>query len=262
MNKIRSYIRLDNFFKVLGVASFAMGYSNYLHREKLESIRQRLEFETARRIKLEEQNIELLEKWKNSLENCQEFTSRFIELTKKANILNNKIRTTNENIEILNSKQGVKLEVNSLDLTDANNITDCSNEIVDNFHKFNNELEKLIELGRKSVDSLQSVDYLNNFEPLDSIREIISLLTYDQLIAFIHLSGVLTIALCIFSIILIFYSEKLIVYFKIEEKFPRFGKIVKLRRKFQNYYFIINVSIIIFILIGIAHINLNTLLNL
>jgi hypothetical protein len=176
--------------------------------------------------------------------------------------LNNKIRTTNENIEILNSKQGVKLEVNSPDLTDVTNITDRSTEIVDNFHKFNNELEKLIELGRKSVDSLQSVDYLNNFEPLDSIREIISLLTYDQLIAFILLSGVLTIALCIFSIILIFYSEKLIVYFKIEEKFPRFGKIIKLRRKFQNYYFIINVSIIIFILIGIAHINLNTLFNL
>jgi hypothetical protein len=62
MNKIRSYIRLDNFFKDLGVASFAMSYSNYLHREKLESIRQRLEFETARRIKLEKQNIELLEK--------------------------------------------------------------------------------------------------------------------------------------------------------------------------------------------------------
>jgi len=151
------------------IGSFSLGVTNYLHKEKIRVLRERLEMETERRIRLEEQNIELMNKWKDSLENCQEFTSRFWELAKKANILDKNIKTIEEKNEVISNQN------NNLDNIDSQDLIDSSSDIVDKFHKFNNELENLLKIGKKSVESLaylESNDFLNenlnNFEPFDT----------------------------------------------------------------------------------------------
>ena len=61
------------------------------------------------------------------------------------------------------------------------------------------------------------------------------------------LTGVLILN-CLLTLIAVFYGESLIIYLNLENKFPRFTKFIKLRSKFQQFYFFVN-SIIIFIAI-------------
>ena len=45
--------------------------------------------------------------------------------------------------------------------------------------------------------------------------------------------------------------------FKIEEKYPKIGRIIQLRRKFQNYYLIKNILLIVITLLPIIYLNYN-----
>jgi hypothetical protein len=268
---IKKHFKLDNVFKALSLCSFGLDINKLVYREKIKSVRVKLELEELRRMKLEDEKIELLHKWKDSLQDCNEFMRKFMELSKKGENLNNEItKVDNTNLKTdkivgndgtLNSNQQTVL-----DNIDSKEIVECSSNILEEFHNYNNNLEKLIDLRRKSMDSLQPNDFINNFDfnffnTLDSIREYISSLNYEQLVAFINLTGIITIALCIYSIIIIFYSEKLIIYCKLEERWPKLVKFIQLRRKFQNYYFIIDILIIFFILIGMGYVNILVLFN-
>ena len=52
----------------------------------------------------------------------------------------------------------------------------------------------------------------------------------------------------IFNIYSTIFGNEIIKYFKLEEKFPSFAKFIQLRRKFQQYYFILNIILIIIII--------------
>jgi hypothetical protein len=66
----------------------------------------------------------------------------------------------------------------------------------------------------------------------------------------IHIIYSLTILLFLSSLITVFYSDTIIKFYKLEEKYPRLAKFIQLRRKFQQYYFFFNsLGIIIFALI-------------
>jgi hypothetical protein len=86
-------------------------------------------------------------------------------------------------------------------------------------------------------------------------------LTLEQLGALAHLICSVTMLLCLISILVIVYSDFFLVYLKIEEKFPRIGKIIKLRRKFQQFYLFINFTIIFLFLIAIIFVNYTVLLK-
>jgi hypothetical protein len=58
----KKIFRIDKFFRTLGIASFAVGYTNYRHQEKLRTLREQLKLEELRRISLEDENRELLHK--------------------------------------------------------------------------------------------------------------------------------------------------------------------------------------------------------
>ena len=57
-----------------------------------------------------------------------------------------------------------------------------------------------------------------------------------------------------------YYSNKLIIYFELENKYPRLAKLIQLRRKFQNYYIGWNISLAIVALIYIMFINISVLI--
>ena len=60
----------------------------------------------------------------------------------------------------------------------------------------------------------------------------------------------------LFSIISIFYGEKLITYFDLENRFIKLSKFIQIRRKFQQYYLLLNISLIIIVLLLIIYVNI------
>ena len=83
---------------------------------------------------------------------------------------------------------------------------------------------------------------------IKSYNEWVGSLEIEQVVYVLNISVLLTVFFLVITLITIFYSDWLITKFNIEQKFPRIGKIIQLRRKFQNYSFFIN-SLIIFALI-------------
>ena len=53
----------------------------------------------------------------------------------------------------------------------------------------------------------------------------------------------------------IVYANFLLDKLKIEEKFPRIGKILRVRSKFVHFNLFINFSLVIFTLLGILYVN-------
>jgi hypothetical protein len=68
------------------------------------------------------------------------------------------------------------------------------------------------------------------------------------------LTGVLILN-CLLTLIAVFYGESLIIYFNLENKFPRFTKFIKLRSKFQQFYFFVNSIIIIIAIVAMIYAN-------
>jgi uncharacterized integral membrane protein len=64
-----------------------------------------------------------------------------------------------------------------------------------------------------------------------------------------------------YSIMLIYFGDYFINYFNLEAKYPKLANFIKMRRKFQNYYVILNLIIIILILFIIIYINFLLLLT-
>ena len=75
-----------------------------------------------------------------------------------------------------------------------------------------------------------------------------STLTLEQLGALAHLFSAFSILFSLISIITIVYSNMLLEFFKIEEKFPKLARYIRIRQKFQQYYLFLNFLIIIFII--------------
>lgn len=86
-------------------------------------------------------------------------------------------------------------------------------------------------------------------------QDLITSLSLIQKLTIINiLTGVLILN-CLLTLIAIFYGESLISYFNIEQKFPRLTKFIKLRSKFQQFYFFVNSIIIIIALVIMIYAN-------
>lgn len=96
----------------------------------------------------------------------------------------------------------------------------------------------------------------NKSQYLDSLQNFFDGLNYQQNLAVVHISGSLFILFSLINIISIFYGEKLIFYFDLENKYPKITKFIQIRRKFQQYYLLINLILIISVLLIIIIINI------
>ena len=83
----------------------------------------------------------------------------------------------------------------------------------------------------------------------------LSQLTLEQTICLGNLVSSVFILLCVFNIIGIIYSNFLLDYFKLEVKYPKLGKLLKVRVVFRKYYLILNFSIIIITLLALIYLN-------
>lgn len=109
-------------------------------------------------------------------------------------------------------------------------------------------LEALDDLRRNFTNPLG--DLINDFQNW------LNVITYEQNIAIINILGIILIMLSLISIIFIFYGNILLDYLKLEERYPRIAKLIILRRKFQQFYLLINILIISVVSIIIFAMNL------
>nr|WVH38139.1 hypothetical protein [Poriella subacida] len=129
------------------------------------------------------------------------------------------------------------------------------NNIADKIESSNSITAKAIELWNKSVNgnNLLSGDDINNL--LENFKVIFSQLNFEQLWAISHIFSSVFILLCLISIISVIYSDYFLNYLKIEDKYPRLGRIIKLRKMYQQYYLILNLLFIIITLMATIFIN-------
>ena len=82
----------------------------------------------------------------------------------------------------------------------------------------------------------------------------ISQLDFQHLWALCHVLSSIFIFLCLLSVISVLFGDYLLKYFNIENKYPRLGRYIKIRRMYQQFYLILNIilyalGIIFFILL-------------
>ena len=116
------------------------------------------------------------------------------------------------------------------------------------------EVEELSETkGRRSLefeDILNKInDNTNNNQLLENFLEnwnsILSDLSSAQMGALGHILFAIGIYYSAINIATAIYGDKLIIYFKLEEKYPRLARWIKYRRVYQQYNIALNLIIII-----------------
>jgi hypothetical protein len=76
----------------------------------------------------------------------------------------------------------------------------------------------------------------------DNYSDALNSLTTEQLGALSNLLFSQFILASVISIVFIFFGDYLITRFNLEIKYPRLAKIIGLRKKFQKYYLIVNIT--------------------
>lgn len=97
----------------------------------------------------------------------------------------------------------------------------------------------------KFVDSNQIPEYLQHIHNL----------SFDQTINLVYLSASMVILLSFISIFLTLYSNFLIDYFQIENKYPRLAIFLQLKKKIQHFFLFFDVSIITIVCLIVSYIN-------
>nr|YP_009493204.1 LAGLIDADG endonuclease [Ganoderma calidophilum]AWJ63999.1 LAGLIDADG endonuclease [Ganoderma calidophilum] len=116
-------------------------------------------------------------------------------------------------------------------------------------------VETALESVKKSTDTvIEILDRVNNGKNnfisdlnLQVLYDFLDSLTLLEESAFVHILTFIFILLCLFNIISIFFANEIIKFFKFEEKYPRLELFFKLRMRFQRYYLMWNIFLIVLV---------------
>lgn len=89
---------------------------------------------------------------------------------------------------------------------------------------------------------------------IDQVNQMLSGLTLEQHACFVNTMALLSILTAMNAIVAIFYGDKLIKYFDLENRYPKLKKWIEYRRTFQNYFFIYNlifIYVVIFLTVSV-----------
>ena len=129
------------------------------------------------------------------------------------------------------------------------------------------EMEKIQAISDQLLDFSNFSYKTSSLWGFDNISQIISSyqtfldnLTLDQKYAVIHILLSIIIFLSLFNIIGLYLGDELIKFLKLEEKYPKIAKYIRLRRRFITYNIIFDSLIILLALIVIVGFNLYNIL--
>jgi len=99
----------------------------------------------------------------------------------------------------------------------------------------------------------------NSNYTIDEISNFLSYLTFEQTVAIVHIFGFIVIIISLISLFTVFYGNKLIDYFQLENRLPKVARFIQLRRKFQMYYSVLDFILILTIISIMFYIDLSIL---
>jgi hypothetical protein len=192
---------------------------------------------------------------KNLTKELIQSNNTIINNQKILNIINNFTVKASENLDSVTHSSEIinqliaKLNEPNLDEAQRELITKLYNKTIeaqaDSLEKANNSIKEIIDSISPSINSPNEITIINQITNIfnnliENIKVFASSLDIEQLVAFINLSGEVFIFTCFVSVGAVLYSDFLIKYFKVENKFPKIANYIQLRRKFQRYYLNIN----------------------
>ena len=243
-------MRTTRFFQGLSLTTFSMGVFNTIRANKTSVLEEQINKHESKYEELNNKYTSLLENNLNKLENEREILEESNNLKKDVEVLEQKLRNS---VEIKRELQ-TKYSENSGDTAINDQIQEVINtgeEIHDMYESVNNKFDSFIN---KINTLLNNGD--NKSQYLDSLQTFFDGLNYEQNLAIVHISGSIFILFSLITIISIFYGDKLIVFFDLENRFPKIAKFIQIRRKFQQFYLLMNIGLIIIVLLLIIYLNI------
>jgi hypothetical protein len=169
------------------------------------------------------------------------------------------VNTTNKiqviNTQILAPKGGnnnskISEDLKTQSYQDLNNNLDLTKNGLEEGNKI---LDEIVNTFSNIKGSGSSSNYI--FDIINLYSDFLNTLTVVQKGALGHLLAAIFLLFCFTTIITIFYGETLIKYFEIEKRFPKIARFIEIRRKFQQYYFLLNTCLILSTLFFIIYVN-------
>jgi hypothetical protein len=195
------------------------------------------------------------------------------EMTNKVTSLTNDLITE----QINNVAFKTKIETKLLELQNSTNkagniISDLIQEKNINSESFSALKSKAHEEYSKITNIIDDItksvnDNSNNFisedfgKYISAFQDYLATLTLEQTFCLIHLLAIFSIFICLFNLATVFYADSLIKYYNLEIKLPKLAKFIRIRSKFQQYYFGWNLFLIVTILASLFYFNLNVFLT-
>jgi hypothetical protein len=138
------------------------------------------------------------------------------------------------------------------------NVESYNNEASSEIKKLTEYLEGL-KTKTKFIDdnSNNLIDIIKNI--IDHFNNYLATLSTQELCILLNILSCIFIILCVLSLILIYTGNFLIYYLDLENRLPRLAKFIRFRIKFQYYYSIFNIILIILTLILMLFTNIATL---
>jgi hypothetical protein len=233
MNTNNIFQKLQTITKYLSIASFSLGlFNTTTNFTTINSLRTILEEEKIK-------NTNLIAK-------LNETVNKNINDNKIEELLTNNIEINNNKLEKLNSKIDEMIKNNSSD-----NFVSVS-EIDNSIKEINKELVQIIN---KIDETLNNNNFIGT-DIFNILQSHYASFNFFQSLAITHLSAIIFIILSLISLISMYFGDYLIEKFNISNKYPRIHKYIQLRRKFQRYYLILDLTIIFVMLIILAILNI------
>jgi hypothetical protein len=235
--------KLNNNIKYLSIVSTSLGLYAFMNNKTLNKVNNELINERNRFNELNNKYQDLLK---------DKLTESEIEKI----ISNEKMKNLVEEMNKLKSKLSNKTSINE-NVENSNTILDELTDINQTFKNSNNQLNSYVEVIEKYVNSKNNNNFTDSFMNLiHDLNNIINSMTLEQNLAFINISASFFILFSMFSILFIFYGDYLIIKLNLETKFPRLAKLIQLRRKFQHFYILLDITISIIFLLLIIYLNI------
>jgi hypothetical protein len=242
---VASFITIENLFRYLRDHNTKVKYEAILDRNK----------------ELESKIVNLLEDKVVNEEN----KSKILELVNRRSNSLDIVREDVKKIQELNSN----LSKPDLNIDVKENLTNQINQNLDNLstniNRDNINLSELIDFinnlgsGSNSTSSsiISNINYLlNNFQiVINHYQTFLSTITLNQKLALTHILISTTLLFFLSSLIGIYYSDYLIKKLTFINNYPKLIRILNIRTKFQELYFLLNSLFIFLGLIIIIYIN-------
>lgn len=243
--------RTTKFFYGLSLTTFSMGVFNTIRGTKTSGLQKLINKQETKYEELNNKYTSLLENNISKLENEREILEESNNLKQEVELLEQKLRSS---VEIKRELQ-TKYSENSEDPAIIEQIQEVINngeEIQNMYESVNTKFDSFIN----KINTLLTNNSGNKSQYLDSLKTFFDSLNYEQNLAVVHISGSMFILFSLINIISIFYGEKLIIFFDLENRFPKIAKFIQIRRKFQQYYLLMNIGLITIVLAIIIYINI------